>query len=60
MLRKTCALLALILMSAVVSGCAAASPGDKAGGLAVRPVVLRMASTPFGLACPPPETSHGR
>ena len=44
MLRKASALLALILVSAVASGCAA-SPGDKAGGLAGGPVVLRLAST---------------
>jgi TRAP-type transport system periplasmic protein len=45
MLRKTSALLALILVSAVASGCAGASPGDKAGGSVGGPVVLRMAST---------------
>ncbi|HEX9356324.1 MAG TPA: TRAP transporter substrate-binding protein DctP, partial [Streptosporangiaceae bacterium] len=45
MLRKASALLALILVSAVASGCAAAPPGDKAGGPAGGPVVLRMAST---------------
>ena len=60
MLRKTRALLALILMSAAVSGCAAASPSDKAGGLAVGPVVLRMASTPFGLADVPPVADFAR
>ncbi len=49
MLRKTSALLALILVSAVAPGCAAASPGDKAGGPGGGPVVLRMASTPAGL-----------
>jgi TRAP-type transport system periplasmic protein len=49
MLRKTCALLALILMSAVAAGCAAASPGDKAGGPGAGPVVLRMASAPYAL-----------
>ena len=49
MLRKTCALLALVLMSAAASGCGAASPGDKAGGPGAGPVVLRMASTPYGL-----------
>jgi TRAP-type transport system periplasmic protein len=49
MLRKTSALLALILVSAVASGCAAASPGDKAGGPGGGPVVLRMASTYGGL-----------
>jgi TRAP-type transport system periplasmic protein len=60
MLRETRALLALILMSAVASGCAAASPGDKAGGLAGGPVVLRMASTPFGLADVPPVADFAR
>jgi TRAP-type C4-dicarboxylate transport system substrate-binding protein len=49
MLRKTRALLALILMSAVAPGCAAASPGDKAGGPGGGPVVLRMASSPYDL-----------
>jgi TRAP-type C4-dicarboxylate transport system substrate-binding protein len=49
MLRKTSALLALILVSAVASGCAAAPPGDKAGGPGGGPVVLRMASTLSGL-----------
>jgi TRAP-type C4-dicarboxylate transport system substrate-binding protein len=49
MLRKTWASLALILMSAVASGCAAASPGDKAGGPGAGPVVLRMASAPYAL-----------
>lgn len=45
MLRKASALLALILVSAVASGCAGAPPGDKAGGAGGGPVVLRMAST---------------
>jgi TRAP-type transport system periplasmic protein len=49
MLRKTSALLALILVSAVASGCAGAPPGDKAGGPGGGPVVLRMASTYGGL-----------
>ncbi len=54
MLRKTSALLALILVSAVASGCAGASPGDKAGGSVSGPVVLRMASTAGGLVDIPP------
>ncbi len=49
MLRKASALLALILVSAVAPGCAAAPPGDKAGGPGGGPVVLRMASTYGGL-----------
>ncbi|HWM97928.1 MAG TPA: TRAP transporter substrate-binding protein DctP [Streptosporangiaceae bacterium] len=53
MLRKTSALLALILVSAVASGCAGAPPGDKAGGPGGGPVVLRMAST-LGLDAIPP------
>jgi TRAP-type transport system periplasmic protein len=53
MLRKTSALLALILMSAVASGCAA-PPGDKAGGAGGGPVVLRMASTAGDLDNIPP------
>jgi TRAP-type transport system periplasmic protein len=48
-LRKASALLALILVSAVASGCADAPPGDKAGGPGGGPVVLRMASTYGGL-----------
>ncbi len=46
---KTSTLLTLIVVSAVASGCAGASPGDKAGGSAGGPVVLRMASTAGGL-----------
>ncbi len=53
MLRKASALLALILVSAVASGCAGAPPGDKAGGPGGGPVVLRMAST-LGLDAIPP------
>jgi TRAP-type C4-dicarboxylate transport system substrate-binding protein len=49
MLRKASALLALILVCAVASGCAGAPPGDKAGGLGGGPVVLRLASTYGGL-----------
>jgi TRAP-type C4-dicarboxylate transport system substrate-binding protein len=47
MVRKPSALLALILVSAVASGCAGAPPGDKAGGPGGGPVALRMAS-PYG------------
>jgi TRAP-type C4-dicarboxylate transport system substrate-binding protein len=54
MLRKTSALLALILVSAVASGCASALPGDKAGGFVGGPVVLRMASTAGDLDNIPP------
>jgi len=54
MLRKTSALLALILVSAVASGCAGAPPGDKAGGFVGGPVVLRMASTAGDLGNIPP------
>jgi TRAP-type transport system periplasmic protein len=54
MLRKASALLALILVSAVASGCAGTPPGDKAGGLGGGPVVLRMASTYGGLDSTPP------
>jgi TRAP-type transport system periplasmic protein len=49
MLRKTSALLALILVSAVASGCGGAPPGDKAGGAGGGPVVLRLASAYGGL-----------
>jgi TRAP-type C4-dicarboxylate transport system substrate-binding protein len=54
MLRKTTALLALILVSAVASGCTSAPPADKAGGSVGGPVVLRMASTAGGLDAIPP------
>jgi TRAP-type transport system periplasmic protein len=54
MLRKISALLALILVSAVASGCAGASPGDKAGGFVGGPVALRMASTAGDLDNIPP------
>jgi len=54
MLRKASTLLALILVSAVVSGCAGAPPGDKAGGAGGGPVVLRMASTAGDLDNIPP------
>jgi len=49
MVGKASALLALIVVSAVAPGCAAAPPGDKAGGAGGGPVVLRMASTYGGL-----------
>jgi TRAP-type C4-dicarboxylate transport system substrate-binding protein len=54
MLRKASALLALIVVSAVASGCAGAPPGDKAGGPGGGPVVLRMASTAGDLHNIPP------
>jgi TRAP-type transport system periplasmic protein len=54
MLRKASALLALILVSAVASGCGGAPPGDKAGGSVGGPVVLRMASTYGGPDSIPP------
>lgn len=60
MLRKASALLALILVSAVASGCAGAAPGDKAGGLGGGPVVLRMASTAGGLDNIPPVAEFVR
>ena len=53
-LTKAGALLALTLAAVVVSGCSAAAGGDKAGGPAGGPVVLRMASTPAGVSLVPP------
>jgi TRAP-type transport system periplasmic protein len=53
-LAKAGALLALILAAVVVSGCSAAAGGDKAGGPAGGPVVLRMAGTPSGVSDVPP------
>ena len=43
-LKKTGALLALALAATAAAGCNASAGGDKAGGLAGGPVVLRMAS----------------
>jgi TRAP-type C4-dicarboxylate transport system substrate-binding protein len=51
-LTKAGALLALALIVTVATGCSASAGGDKAGGPAGGPVVLRMAST--GSAPPPP------
>jgi TRAP-type C4-dicarboxylate transport system substrate-binding protein len=51
---KAGALLALVLAAVVASGCSAAAGGDKAGGLAGGPVVLRMASTPWDVSDVPP------
>jgi TRAP-type C4-dicarboxylate transport system substrate-binding protein len=52
-LRIAGAVVALVL-AADVSGCSASAGGDKAGGPAGGPVVLRMASTPSGLSNVPP------
>jgi TRAP-type C4-dicarboxylate transport system substrate-binding protein len=53
-MRRLCILLALIPAAAAAVGCAAS--GDKAGGIRADrgPTVLRMASTPYGLADVPP------
>jgi TRAP-type C4-dicarboxylate transport system substrate-binding protein len=53
-LRKAGVLLALALAATVASGCSASGGGDKAGGVAGGPAVLRMASTPSGLDDIPP------
>jgi TRAP-type transport system periplasmic protein len=53
-LANTGALLALTLAAVVVSGCSAAAGGDKAGGPAGGPVVLRMASIPWNPSDAPP------
>jgi TRAP-type C4-dicarboxylate transport system substrate-binding protein len=45
-LRKASALLVLAVAVATAAGCSASAGGDKAGGSAGGPVVLRMASTP--------------
>ena len=59
-LTKTAALLALAAAAAAAAGCGAAVGGDKAGGPAGGQVVLRMASTPFGLADVPPVADFAR
>jgi len=59
-LTKTAALLALAAAAAAAAGCGAAAGGDKAGGPAGGQVVLRMASTPFGLADVPPVADFAR
>jgi TRAP-type C4-dicarboxylate transport system substrate-binding protein len=53
--RKIATLLALVLALAVVSGCSASGGGDKAGGPAGGPVVLRMANA--GSYPPPPAVA---
>jgi TRAP-type C4-dicarboxylate transport system substrate-binding protein len=58
-LRKAAVLLALALAVAIASGCSA-SGGDKAGGVAAGPVVLRLASTPSGLDDIPPVADFVR
>lgn len=57
-LRTAAALIALALTAA--AGCGAATGGDKAGGLAGGPVVLRMASTPYGQDDIPPVADFVR
>ena len=51
---KAGALIALALVTAASVGCSTTASGDKAGGPVGGPVVLRMASSPFGLADIPP------
>src|SRR5216683_8271854 len=59
-LTKAGALLALALAAAAAAGCSAWAGGDKAGGPAGGPVVLRMASTPSGLSGVPPVAEFVR
>jgi len=58
--RRAGALVALALAAATVVGCGSSAGADKAGGTGGGPVVLRMASTPFGLADVPPVTEFVR
>jgi TRAP-type C4-dicarboxylate transport system substrate-binding protein len=61
MARRTAgALIALALAASTVVGCGSSAGGDKAGGTGGGPVVLRMASTPFGLADIPPVAEFVR
>jgi TRAP-type C4-dicarboxylate transport system substrate-binding protein len=53
-------MVALALAAATVVGCGSSAGGDKAGGNGGGPVVLRMASTPFGLADVPPVAEFVR
>jgi len=59
-LTKACAVFALALAAAVATGCSAVASGDKAGGQAAAPVVLRMASAPSGLSDAPPVADFAR
>jgi TRAP-type transport system periplasmic protein len=59
-LRKAGALLALALAAVAAAGCTASAGGDKAGGPAGGPVVLRMASTPWSVSDAPPVADFVR
>ncbi len=59
MTRKAAVLLAVALTAARAGGCGAAG-GDKAGGSAAGPVLLRMASTPYGIGDVPPVADFAR
>ena len=54
MKRGKAGVLIALALAAATAGCSALAGGDKAGGAAGGPVVLRMASTPSGLADIPP------
>jgi len=59
MTRKAAVLLALALTAVGAGGCGAAD-GDKAGGSPAGPVLLRMASTPYGIGDVPPVADFAR
>ncbi|HEX9517159.1 MAG TPA: hypothetical protein VF940_13410, partial [Streptosporangiaceae bacterium] len=59
-LTKAAALLAPALAAMAAAGCGAAAGGDKAGGPAGGRVVLRMASTAYGLGDVPPVADFAR
>ena len=60
MKRGKAGVLIALALAAATAGCSALAGGDKAGGAAGGPVVLRMASTPSGLADIPPVADFVR